>query len=68
MEKQQRVRGQRLVAIFIVGCLLFNYPLLQLFSVNNIIGGIPVLYIYVFTAWLALIILMALIIERRDKK
>ena len=68
MDKQQRVRGQRLVAIFIVGCLLFNYPLLQLFSVNNIIGGIPVLYIYVFTAWLALIILMALIIERHDKK
>jgi len=67
MDKQQRVKGQRLIAIFIVGCLLFNYPLLQLFSINKSIGGIPILYIYVFTAWLSLIILMGLAIERRSK-
>jgi hypothetical protein len=58
------IKGQRLVALFLLGCVLFNYPLLSLFSQNGILGGIPILYIYIFTTWLALIGLMALVIER----
>jgi hypothetical protein len=57
-------RGQRLVALFFLGCLLFNYPLLYLFSRENTLWGVPILYIYVFTACAALIGLMALVIER----
>ena len=59
-----RLKGQRLTALFLVGCLLFNYPLLSLFSREGLIWGIPILYIYLFTAWAALIGLMALVIER----
>lgn len=60
-------RGQRLAALFLLGCLLFNYPLLQLFARNGSIFGIPLLYCYVFGAWAGLIGLMALVVERRDR-
>ncbi|MGB5079571.1 MAG: hypothetical protein WBO23_02380 [Burkholderiales bacterium] len=59
------VRGQRLAALFLLGLLLFNYPLLAVFNVPGTLLGIPVLYAYFFLAWAALIALMALVIERR---
>jgi len=61
-------RGQRLAALFLLGCLLFNYPLLQLFARDGAIFGIPLLYGYLFGVWAALIALMALVVERRDRE
>lgn len=58
--------GQRLIALFLLGVLLFNYPLLQLFARDGSLLGIPLLYCYVFCAWIALIGLIALVVERRD--
>jgi len=60
------VRRQRLVALCLVGSLLFNYPLLAIFNAPETIAGIPVLYAYFFIAWALLIALMALVIERGD--
>ena len=60
------VKGQRLVALFLFGCLLFNYPLLNLFSRDGEVFGIPLLYMYVFGVWAALIGLMALIVQMRE--
>jgi hypothetical protein len=57
-------KGQRLVALFLLGGLLFNYPLLALFNVPTEAFGIPVLYTYIFLAWALLIGLLALVIER----
>ena len=59
-------RGQRLAALFLLGVLLFNYPLLQLFARDGTVLGVPLLYCYVFCAWAALIGLMALVVERRN--
>jgi len=59
------VRGQRLVALCLLGLLLFNYPLLAVFNVQGTLFGIPVLYAYFFIAWAVLITLMALVIELR---
>jgi hypothetical protein len=56
--------GQRLIALFLLGCLLLNFPLLYLFERNLAIEGVPLLFIYVFTAWAALIALLALAVER----
>jgi hypothetical protein len=53
----------RLVALFLLGWLLFNYPLLALFGRLGALGGIPALYIYLFIAWAALIALVALAAE-----
>jgi len=58
-------RAQRLVALFILGCLLFNYPILSLFNVSATAFGVPVLYAYIFAAWALLVALMAYVIEVR---
>jgi hypothetical protein len=58
-------KGQRLVALFIFGCVLFNYPVLSLFNVAADTLGVPVLYAYIFAAWTLLIVLMAFAAETR---
>jgi hypothetical protein len=65
MPKSSR-KGQRLVGLFLLGCLLFNYPLLALFNVRATVFGIPLLYAYLFAAWALLIVLVAVIMERSD--
>ena len=59
------IKGQRLVALFLLGVLLLNYPLLNLFAAPNLVLGIPVLYAYVFAVWALLIGLMTLVLEKR---
>jgi hypothetical protein len=56
-------KGQRFVALCMLGMLLFNYPVLALFNVYGTILGVPTLYAYVFAAWAALIALMARVAE-----
>ena len=58
--------AQRLAALFLLGCVLFNWPLLALFNRSGEIFGIPLLYAFIFGAWAALIALMALVAERRE--
>ena len=56
-------KGQRLAALCMLGALLFNFPILALFNVPGMLFGVPVLYVYIFCAWAALIALMALVAE-----
>ena len=57
------MKGPRLVAVFLLGVLLFNYPLLALFNRDVSVFGIPLLYAYIFLAWALLIGLLALVTE-----
>lgn len=57
--------AERLVALFALGNLLFNYPLLTIFNHSETLWGVPLLYAYVFGAWGLLIALMALVIEKK---
>jgi hypothetical protein len=61
---QRVLREQRLVGLFALGWLLLGYPLLALFNQGGTLGGIPVLYAYLFGVWAALIALMAAVVER----
>ena len=58
------LKEQRLVALCMLGCVLFNYPILAIFNVPAAVLGIPVLYAYIFVAWALLIALMALAVEQ----
>ena len=60
------IKGQRLAALFLLGALLLNYPLLTLSATNSTVLGIPVLYAYVFAVWALLIGLMAVVVEKRN--
>lgn len=59
------IKGQRLVALCMLGVLLFNYPLLALFNVAATVFGIPVLYAYIFSAWILLTASMAYVVEAK---
>jgi acetyl-CoA carboxylase carboxyltransferase component len=56
-------KGQRFVALCMLGMLLFNFPILTLFNVPGALFGVPVLYAYLFIAWAALIASMAYLAE-----
>ena len=58
-------KGQRFVALCLLGTLLFNYPILALFNVAGTVFGVPVLYVYMFIAWAALIAVMAWLAESK---
>jgi hypothetical protein len=59
-------RTARLVALAMLGSLLFNYPILALFNRPAFFLGIPALYAWIFGAWTVLIVLMARAVERDD--
>ncbi len=50
----------RLVVLALLGALLLNYPLLSLFAGGSLLAGFPLLYVYIFVAWAAVIVAMAL--------
>ncbi len=60
-------REERLTALAIAGVLALNYPLLQLFDRTALVLGIPTLYLYLFSAWAAFILLVAVVLSRRDR-
>jgi hypothetical protein len=56
-------RSERFIALCMLGIVLFNYPILALFNVSGTLFGVPVLYAYIFIAWITLIGLMAWVAE-----
>ena len=61
---KHRRKGERLIALALLGFLLFNYPLLSLFSTEGTVRGVPVLYACLFASWGLLIGLMALVLRK----
>lgn len=61
-------KGYRLLSIFLLALLLFNFPLIRLFSGRNLLYGFPSLYLYIFGAWLLVILLTIRIVESRGQK
>jgi hypothetical protein len=61
--RKPSLRTYRVVALFLLACLLFNYPVLALFNVGATAAGIPVLYVYIFVAWSFTIVAAAIVIE-----
>jgi hypothetical protein len=58
-------RGERLIGLLIAGAVLLNFPLLSVFSVDRLVFGIPVLYLYLFSVWGLIICVKALILRGR---
>ncbi len=62
-----RAKGYRLAALFMLGAVLFNYPILSLANLNRMVWGIPLVYLYLFLVWGLLIFLMVLVTRRKPK-
>jgi predicted permease len=61
-----RRKIQRLLVVFFLGCLAFNYPLLALFSKKILWAGLPLLFLYLFIFWFIFIGLIALVAEKKQ--
>ena len=65
MQAPSRTR-ELLITLFVLGALLLTPPLLVVFNQATRLFGVPILYLYLFVVWAALITLVALAVERRD--
>ena len=61
----QRPINQRLVAVFLLGWVLFTFPLLSLFNRAQLVFGVPVFFAYLFAVWALFIGMLALAVARR---
>ena len=61
-------QNKRLVALFLFGCVLLNYPILSLFNLEIMIFGLPLLYVYIFCIWGSLIGLAAWVTMSYSRK
>jgi uncharacterized membrane-anchored protein len=62
---KRSLRDSRLVALFILGCVALFHPLVSLFSRDAAVFGIPVLYLYLYGIWAALVVLAWLVAAGR---
>jgi hypothetical protein len=60
-------KSSLLMGLFLLGCVLFNYPILTLFNLRVAVFGIPLLYLYLFAVWTAIILAIMLITRVRAK-
>jgi hypothetical protein len=60
------LEGQRLLAVFVVGALLLNFPLLALWDVRATVMGIPVFPVAIFGLWGLLIGLVGWMADRGE--
>ena len=60
------MQRQRLVGLFVLALLLFNFPLLALWDVDATIGGVPLFPAALFALWALLIGALAWVVESRS--
>lgn len=60
----QGLDAQRLVALFVAGLALFNFPLLALWDHDVLLLGLPLFPAALFLIWALLIAALAWIVER----
>jgi hypothetical protein len=59
--------GERSVAAFLLGFLALNAPILSIFNAEVRLFGIPLLYLYLFLVWSAVVVLTAMISGLRPR-
>lgn len=62
---RESMQQQRLIGLFLLALLLFNFPLLALWDSEITIGGVPLFPLALFVVWGLLIAALAWLMERR---
>ncbi len=60
------ILSERLLALFFIGLALFNFPLLALWDREAMVLGLPLFPAGLFLVWLALIVVLAVLMESRE--
>lgn len=58
-------KSAKLIGFFFISLILLTFPIINLFGRELFVGGIPLLYVYVFGVWLMLIIIVRQILKSR---
>ncbi|MFP5334030.1 MAG: hypothetical protein ACLGIV_01835 [Actinomycetes bacterium] len=61
----EEARTARLVALAVTAVLLFGYPVLAVFDVAVLVLGVPLVWLYLFGVWLAVIVVAGLTVRGR---
>jgi len=56
-----------LVGLFFIGVLVFNFPLITIYGKGQTLFGLPATLAYFFLAWIALILLVYIWVEKKGK-
>jgi hypothetical protein len=59
-EKDSKSRTSVAISLFLAAAALFNFPIISLFNTKSLFFGIPLLYLYLFSAWGGIILLVFL--------
>lgn len=59
----ERLSAQRLIALFVAACALFNFPLLMLWNVDTTVWGVALFPLALFMLWTMLIAGLAWLLE-----
>ena len=62
---ERRRLGPRLTALFLLGLVCFNPPVLRIFGIPVLVFGVPLVTLYIFAVWALVILLVALTTERQ---
>lgn len=54
--RTQNDRQGRLISLFLIGLLFFNFPMLGIFGKEDKWGSIPGLFIYIAVVWIGLVL------------
>lgn len=58
----------KLLGLFFLGLVLFNFPILELFALKKLIFGIPSLLFYLLVIWLVYILILRSIVDSPNEK
>jgi len=58
----------KLVGVFILGSVFFNYPIMSLFNIDTSVMGLPLFYVCLFSGWVVIIFLILIIMETGRKQ
>jgi hypothetical protein len=62
---RRTARRDRFIGLFVIGAILFNPPILNLFG--GTVFGWPTLFVYLFGAWALIILAVALLSEKSSR-
>lgn len=65
---QNKIRQQKLVFLGLFLLLLFTYPFITIANRLALVAGFPVLLLYIFTVWIAGIIVLYIITDKQRRK
>jgi hypothetical protein len=62
------MKDQKLFMLSLLALLLFNFPILSIFNIQENINGMPLLFLYIFLVWLLLIVLIFRVVQKGSKE